>query len=429
MIRVLRLAAGGDGVGRLEDGRAVFVPRTAPGDLVQLTGLEARARFARARVAQVVEPGPGRVEPRCRHYIRDACGGCQLQHLEPAAQREAKRGIVADALERIGKLRVVVPPLVAGPSDWEYRSRITLAVGPGRRHAGFHPLGEPGRVFPLERCLLAAPPLMTLWAALQPALSLLPADATQLLLRLGREGGLHVVVKARGEAAWTRGADLAARLDARGVTATIWWHPEGGALRVVAGDRTAMPATVFEQVHPGLGDRIRAWALEALGPVDGVRVWDLYAGIGETTAALQARGAVVDSVELDRQAVEVGERRWRELVHAPAETQRPLPAGVTCHVGRVEDLIGTLPDPGAVIANPPRAGMARGALETLRVRRAARLVYISCDPATLARDLGVLCGSAPGTGTSPGYRLLGVQPFDLFPQTAHVETVAVLEGV
>ena len=103
-VRILRLAAGGDGVGRLEDGRTVFVPRTAPGDLVEIGGLRARRRYARARVARVLEPSPDRVDPPCPHYLHDDCGGCQLQHLDAGAQRAARRGFVGDALRRIAKL-------------------------------------------------------------------------------------------------------------------------------------------------------------------------------------------------------------------------------------------------------------------------------------------------------------------------------------
>lgn len=397
----------------------VFVPRTAPGDLVELTGLGRHARFARAEVAEVREPGPGRVAPRCPHYERDRCGGCQLQHLDLSTQLEVKRGIVGDALARIGRLEFAVPPVVPSPEAWGYRSRITLTLGPGRRHAGFHPLDAPGRVFPLELCHLAAPPLMALWRGTAPLLHLLPDDATQIMLRVDRTGALHLVVLAVGRKAWGDTPRLRTRLAEHGVTATIWWQPEAGALRVVAGDRDAVPATVFEQVHPALGDRIRAFAVAALGEVAGRRVWDLYAGIGETSEALHALGAQVESVELDPRAVDFGERQWRAAAHLREESQRPE-GGVTRHQGRVEDLVATMHQPDAVIANPPRAGVARPVLELLRDRRPARIVYISCDPATLARDLGILCGT--------GYRLVTVQPFDLFPQTAHVETVAVLEA-
>lgn len=413
----------------------VFVPRTAPGDLVQLTGIVRHARFARAAVAGVLEPGTGRVPPRCAHYERDRCGGCQLQHLDLPTQLEVKRAIVADALARIGRLEVEVPPPVPAPEPWQYRSRITLTLGPGRRYAGFHPLDAPGRVFPLEQCHLAAAPLMDLWRGVEPLLHLLPADTAQLMLRVDRAGGLHLVVLAAGQKAWTDGPRLRTRLAERGVTATVWWQPEGGALRVVSGDREAVPATVFEQVHPGMGDRIRAFAVAALGAVAGCRVWDLYAGIGETSEALHALGAEVESVELDARAVDVGERLWRAAGHLREESQRPE-GGVTRHQGRVEDLVATMHHPDAVIANPPRAGIARPVLDLLRARRPARIVYVSCDPATLARDLGVLCGtltsSAEPSGRRaaepPGYRLVTVQPFDLFPETAHVEAVAVLEA-
>jgi 23S rRNA (uracil1939-C5)-methyltransferase len=173
-----------------------------------------------------------------------------------------------------------------------------------------------------------------------------------------------------------------------------------------------------------MGERVREFALAGLGSLDGVHAWDLYAGIGETTDRLHGTGATVESVELDRRAVEFAERRWRRALHDPDTSQRPEPSGVTRHVGKVEDLLPSLRDPGAVIANPPRAGLPPQVTEALVSRRPSRIAYISCDPATLARDLARLC---PGAGTSPAYRVAGIQSFDLFPQTAHVETVALLE--
>ncbi len=410
----------------------MFVPRTAPGDLVELTGLRMHARFARASAGRLLETGPDRIVPRCRHYLAEGCGGCQVQHLQYGAQLRFKRELVADALRRIGKLEVAVPEVVAAPEPWGYRSRITLAIAPGRRHAGFHPLEQATRVFPLEHCDIAAPALMGLWHALRPGLHLLPPDATHLVLRADREGGLHAVVRSAGGQAWSGGRRLEEVTRASGVTATIWWHPEEGAPRVVAGDREAFPATVFEQVHPALGDRIRADALERLGSCANLHVWDLYAGVGETTERLFALGASVESVELDRRAVEAAERRWRESRHEREESQRPEPAGVIRHAGRVEDLVGTMRDPGAVIANPPRGGMGRAITTALRRRGPGRMVYVSCDPATLARDLGWLCGTLPAdeSGDSEGtvFRVVSVQPYDLFPQTAHVETITVLEA-
>jgi 23S rRNA (uracil1939-C5)-methyltransferase len=216
------------------------------------------------------------------------------------------------------------------------------------------------------------------------------------------------------------------------VAVTVWWHPEGGAPRVVAGEQGAFPATVFEQVHPALGDRIRGDAVELLGAVGNLHIWDLYAGIGETTEMLHRLGASVESVELDRRAVDAAERRWRDALPERAESQRPEPTGIIRHAGRVEELIGRMGDPDAVIANPPRGGMDPAVTDELLKRRPARIVCVSCDPATLARDLGRLCGTLP-TADRPetagnAYRVAAIRVYDLFPQTAHLETVVLLEG-
>jgi 23S rRNA (uracil1939-C5)-methyltransferase len=151
-----------------------------------------------------------------------------------------------------------------------------------------------------------------------------------------------------------------------------------------------------------MGDKVREFAIRQLGQVTGRSVWDLYAGIGETTALLAGQGAEVQSVELDRRAVAEAESR------GPAATRL---------AGRVEDLLGRLRPPELVIANPPRSGMAQAVTAELRQLKPKRMVYISCDPATLARDLQRL----------ETMRLVDARAFDLFPQTTHVETVAVLE--
>lgn len=401
-VRVLRLAIGGDGVARLDDGRTVFVPRTAPGDLVELADVRLQKRFARARPGRLLEPSPERVEPRCPHYVQDDCGGCQLQHLASGAQREARRGFVGDALRRLARRDVPDPPLVPADHEFEYRTKITLAVSEDGRRIGLHPYAHPDRIFDLHRCHITVPELMTLWQSLRQLRPLLPARLSTIVLRLDRGGGRHVLLRTTGAEAWSGGLRLHAELERRGVPATIWWQAKEGALRAVAGAREAFPATVFEQVHPAMGDRVRAHAVAALGDVAGRHVWDLYAGIGETTAALVRAGATVESVESDRRAV------------AEAESRGPAAHRLAA---KVEHVLAELRRPDVVITNPPRTGMDARIPEALERLRPSLLVYVSCDPATLARDLSRL----------PGYRLGGVRAFDLFPQTAHVETVAVLE--
>jgi len=401
-VRILRLATGGDGVGRLDDGRTVFVPRTAPGDLVELDGLRLHKRFARARTGRLVEVSPARVAPRCPHYVRDDCGGCQLQHLESAAQREARRGFIGEALRRLARRDTLDPPLVPTADEFDYRTKITLAVSADGRRIGLHPYDRPDQVFELEWCHITVPALMRAWQALRTVRHLLPPRLESVVLRQDRQGGVHLMFRSVGSEAWSGAARLRAALLERGTPATIWWQGADGTPRAMAGAESPYPATVFEQVHPAMGDRVRARAVEALGALAGRHVWDLYAGIGETSAALAQGGASVESVESDQRAVAEAERRG-----PPARR----------HAARVEHVLADLRPPDLVVTNPPRTGMDARVTEALERLRPARVVYVSCDPATLARDLTRL----------PGYRLSDVRAFDLFPQTAHVETVAVLE--
>ena len=401
-VRILRLATGGDGVGKLPDGKTVFVPRTAPGDLVELVELRGHKRFARARPGRLIEASPDRVEPRCPHYTDDECGGCQLQHLNYEAQLLARRSFVGDALRRLGKLDVADPPIAPAAQIFDYRTKLTLHVSEDHRRIGLHRYGRPDQVFDLKWCHITVPELMELWRAIRTLRPFLPPRVEQIVLRLDRNGGRHVLFRVGEGEVWDGFERLRRELERRAIPAAIWFQPEGGPARAVAGAGEAFPATVFEQVHPEMGDRVREFALAQLGDVSGRRVWDLYAGIGETTAQLAARGATVESVDIDRRAVAEAEAR------GPAAKR---------HAGRVEDLLRELHPPDLVIVNPPRTGMDERVSDELDRLAPSRLVYISCDPATLARDLQRL----------RHLRLCLVQAFDLFPQTAHVETVAVLE--
>jgi 23S rRNA (uracil1939-C5)-methyltransferase len=413
-MRIERVAAGGDGVGRLADGRVAFVPRTAPGDLALVTVTQTAKRFVRARLAELLEAGPDRVEPACPHYRDDDCGGCQLQHLSPEGQLGARRGILMDAMTRIAKLAVEPPSVRPSPDQWAYRSKITLTAARAARAAGaasqygYHRVGRPDATFSLDRCLIAAEPINALWARVNPNRRLLPDLTTRVGLRLDRTGGDHLIVETAEGPAWT-GAKALWSKGAAERPLTIWWRPEGGAARVVAGAATAYPATAFEQVHPAMGDQARAFAIEQLGPVSGKRIWDLYAGIGETSSLLAQAGARVIGVESDGTAVAEAER-----------TQQSFGDTIERVTGRCERVVGSLADPDLVIANPPRTGMDEGVVREIRSRRPERFVYLSCDPATLARDLARLVeGNA--------YRIVAMKAFDLFPQTAHLETVAVME--
>jgi len=404
VVSISRLSAGGDGVGRLPDGMVVFVPRTAPGDSAEIEVVDRRKRHAHGRLLRLERPGPARVEPECPHYAADRCGGCQLQHLSLPAQRDAKGAIVGDALRRIGRRETPDPEVIAAPAPWRYRTKITLAVSGERM--GLHRYDAPGMVFTLDDCRIAREPLMRLWSALRNHLGLLPAALEELVLREDRAGGLHLVA-AGGAEPWDA-APLAAAAGVAGVA--YWWRPRGGAARIVAGARTGFPALAFEQVNPELAVRIRQDALQDLGDVGGKIVWDLYGGVGDAARLLAAGGARVFSVDRDRSAIEWA-RGW-----AGAGTD------ITWFEGLVEETLHRLPEPDAVLVNPPRAGLVARVSAALQAwgesRPGARLCYVSCDPATLARDLTRL----------PAFALAKVRAYDLFPQTSHVETLAVLQA-
>lgn len=398
-VAIESIAAGGDGVGHLQDGRAVFVPRTAPGDVAEIAITEEKPRYARARLAGPSSPSPLRVDPECPHYTEDRCGGCQLQHLSLEAQHEAKSRIVRDAIRRIGGRQVEEIPVVPSPTPWRYRTKLTVAVR--GEVMGLHRQGDPDAVFALVDCRITNQPLMDLWQILRTQREKLPADLRSLVLRQDRDGGRHVIA-ITGTERWNA-ARLAAVL---GSGVSIWWQPEGGAARVIAGVRTGFPVTAFEQVNPAVAARIRADAIRALGEVGGRIVWDLYGGVGDAARDLAARGARVWSVDADRSAIE-----WAQNAGGP----------ITYVAARVEDALSKLPSPYAIIVNPPRTGLHQRV--TSHIARwgepHGRLAYISCDPATLARDLKRMTS----------LRVTVLAPYDLFPQTAHVETLAVLEGV
>ncbi|MEN9817476.1 MAG: hypothetical protein RLZ32_1356 [Gemmatimonadota bacterium] len=434
-LRVEGIASGGDGVARL-DGMATFVPRTAPGDVVQ-AAVAVQGRMARGRVLQLLESSPARVEPGCPHYVGDLCGGCQLQHLAPEAQQEARTRLVAEALARIGKRRVAPPPLVTG-AEWGYRGRITVALRRrgGRWRGGFHPYADPSRIFELRHCAIAHPRLMTVWERLRALLAVaaLPdADALRLGLRVAarrhdvaprgeapaEEASTGVVLVIEGGERWAAAAAWGREvLGAIPEVLACWWRPEGRgeALCVAerAGEETAV-TMAFAQVHPALADRLRDEVARVVLASGARTVVDAYAGVGRLAVRLQAAGVGGVAIEADHAGADA----------ARAALARTAGTGAGAAPWRVETalveeaLAAALPAE-AVVVNPPRRGVAPGVCEQLEaaVAHGTRLVvYVSCDPATLARDLVRL----------PGWRITDVTCFDLFPQTAHVETVCVLQ--
>jgi len=416
-VRIDSIAAGGEGVGRLADGRVTFVHRTAPGDRVQVALTERKERWTRGRLLRVIEPSPERREPPCPYYAR--CGGCTLEHMDYAAQLRAKARIVADALTRIGGLAVETPEVVPSPSAFRYRNRVSFALRRaehGRVLAGFHALGEPDEIVDLDgACLLPEEPIARVWDALRREwgsdAQRLPSGATlRLTLRASAAGEVSLLVE--GGYGPGRPDELVARVPG---LVSVWHRPREADPELIAGapglpetwgDETVeLSGAAFLQVNRGAAALLEAHVAELAGDVGGLRIVDAYCGVGFHARRLARAGASVVGIELDPRAVE--------------EATRAAPKGARILEGPVEALIRAELPADLVILNPPRAGVHGDVADALVQAPAAQIIYISCNPATLARDLKRM-GDA--------YRLSSVRSFDLFPQTAHVETVVLLEA-
>lgn len=395
------IAAGGDGVGRSE-GLVLFVPRTAPGDLVTVN-FKSKGRFARGTVRSVDTPSPARVEPSCGHYTRDRCGGCQIQHIDYSVQLAQKQQIVRDAMTRIGKRDVQAPEIVASPKEWQYRTKLTLAVRKAgdKRIAGLHRYDNPAEVFDLRECPITDVRVVDAWLEIKQHLDLLPTDDPELRgsVRVSEQGTSFVLI---GGFAWQSIGEFA---DAMKSLVAIWWEPREGRRQLVIDRRThAEPLASFTQVNPSAATLLRNHVVEAARSSAPAKLVDAYSGAGEIAIEMARNGVTVSAIELDPDASE-----W---------TRSQLPAGSTAITARVEDvLMGELPA-DTVLLNPPRIGLHEGVTAILEnaSRKPKRVIYTSCNPATLARDVARM----------PGYSISRMKAFDMFPQTSHVETVCEL---
>ncbi len=394
------IAAGGDAVGRT-GGMVVFVPRGAPGD-VALVSLTPSKRFARGRLDSIEQPSLDRVDAPCPHYTIDRCGGCQVQHLTYEAQLRAKSSIIVDALRRIGRRDVAAVDVEPSDAQWRYRRKLTLHL---RRTgaswiAGLHPFDDPAGVFDLVDCPITDVRVMAVWTELRAAFEHLPDErALRVAVRL-LPGGAAVVVEGAG--AWPRAEQFFAAVPS---VLELWWKPEHGRMRrLAARNEQSQSGASFVQVNAKVAARLQQYVLDRIGAFAPRRLVDGYAGAGAIALSMAARGVAVTAIELDAEAV----ARFGDQLRAPSRAI----------VGRVEDHLASALPADVVLLNPPRAGVDARVTQILQgaANPPRCVLYVSCDPATLARDVARM----------PRYRLAGVRAYDMFPQTAHVETVCEL---
>ena len=449
------LAYGGEGVGRA-DGYVVFVPGGLPGDRLQVRLVQARSRFGRGAIEAVIEPSPQRVEAPCPYFGR--CGGCRLQHVAYPAQLAYKTKQVADALERLGGLRdVPLRPIIGAEEIFGYRNKMEFTVARPRRGAGteadsargglvvgLHETERYDAVLDIDRCLLQSDRMNALLAEARAffvdrGLTVYEQDTGEgllrfLMLREGRHTGELMTNVVTSAPAVSELAPLVARLQAReaGTTSVVLnVNPKKASVAVgveehllsgrdhirerVGGLTFRVSANSFFQTNTRQAERLFDLVVESTGLTGTETVIDLYSGTGAISLLLARRARWVYGVELAQAAVD----------DAGANAAANGITNCTFLAGEVRFVLPSLIAKGVtaevVVADPPRAGFHPKALHALITLGARRIVYVSCNPTTLARDLGEL--------SRGGYRVEWVQPVDMFPHTPHIEAVARLERV
>lgn len=429
-LQIEKLTYGGDGLARLPGdakGRrmAVFVPFTLPGEQVETTVLPQKGGMARAELRRVISPAPERVTPPCPYF--GACGGCQLQHGSYELQLQAKRGILRETFDR-AKLNLPVEIASLANSPWRYRNRIRLHVRAKPHWQVGYLERRSHRFLPITTCPIAAPLLEhALSVFANPAISSLAPDRlTEIELFCNHDRSELTI------AAWTADATpgltaqfrrwiaaiQAAVPQLRGAVALTQRNEHSGPAVIaesggpsltysVAGGSYLVSASAFFQVNMHLLDSLVEHVAAAVSPTSGQHILDLYSGVGLFSLPLARAGVHITAVESSPMSA-------RDL----AQNLQPFANAKAVRESTERFLAKTKRTPDAILLDPPRAGL--GAEVTRHLARIAppRLVYLSCDPATLARDLQPLLAS--------GYAVEHITMIDMFPQTYHIETLILL---
>ncbi len=396
---------GGETLARLPDGRAVFIPYTLPDERIQIRLVEEKERYARAELLEVLSASPARIEPRCAHFAH--CGGCHYQHIPYQEQLIIKQAILKNQLERVGKL--IDPPvssMIPSPTAWNYRNHIQFHISAK---------GNPGylkhhstQLVPIQECHLPEESLNQIWPALD--LEYIPG-LDRVSLRSG-EGGQDTMIIL--ESSDPKPIEFAVDLPLSAV------HQGPGGEIVLAGDDFTIvevhgfpfvvSAGSFFQVNTPVAELIVDYLLDTLPLAEHTILLDVYCGVGLFSVFLAPLVKQIIGIESDPSAAEdflynLAGFDSVELYDVPAE-----------------DILPYLEiSPDIILLDPPRAGISKKVLDSVVSLQPDLIAYISCDPATLARDVSRL--------HNQGYLLQQSTPFDMFPQTYHIESVNIFQRI
>ncbi len=402
-VRLTQCAYGGEVFGRLPDGRAVFVPFALPDEVVQIRLIEEKPGYARGELLEVVTPSPQRISPRCVHFGR--CGGCHYQHMPYEMQLQTKAAILGEQLERIGKLKdAPLHPTVASPLPYYYRNHIQFDLT-AEGKLGYH-AASTDQVFAIQECHLPQPPLDQIWQMIDVE----PIPGLQ---------GVHLRVGMNEEVMLILVCDdpQLPQFQVEGIPlSAVHLSPVGRQVLAgseylfmeVLGRIFRLSADSFFQVNTPMAAAMVEHVLHLLELDPADTLLDVYAGVGLFSAFLAPKVGRLIAIEASESACDdfafnLDEFDNVELYQATAEETLPV---LDVH-------------PKVILVDPPRGGLSRKARQGILRLKPQQLVYVSCDPATLARDARYL--------VEGGYRPHQFTPFDLFPQTYHIESISLWE--
>ncbi len=419
------MTQGGEAMGRDENGRVVFVPYAIAGEEVVAEIVEEKKSYARARLVEVIKPSPARVKPRCAHFglplssfspsshvgegtgVRVGCGGCQWQHIAYDAQLQFKTEIVREQFARIGKISDAPVRDTIGMTDpWHYRNNVQFQIdGDGKLCLRAF---ESHALIPIRECHILHPLVDEMFHSLE----LGSTDFAGVMLRAGTQTGQKMVIL-EGRA----GEPPEVQIDEP--VSVVFWTPDNDSVPLIGRDaiheelrgrRLRVSPASFFQVNTAMAEELIDLVEEYLAPRAEDTLLDAFGGVGTFGLLLAPRVARVIEIEENPRAID--DARANALGFTNVEFKK----------GRVEDALPRLnAHVDIAVADPPRAGIAPHALDALIAQAPRAFAYVSCDPATLARDARRLIDG--------GYRLSEVQPVDLFPQTYHIESVSRFERV
>lgn len=402
-IRIDNLAYGGDALGRLSDGRVVFVPFAIPGELVRLRLVEDKPRHARAELVEVLEPSMDRVIPRCQHF--STCGGCHYQQMNYPTQPKAKAAILREQLERIGGLRdIPAIEVEAAPEPWYYRNHIQFHLTREGK-LGFQHVHS-NQPFAIRECHLPEVAINQVW----PQIEIEPVhDLERISLRLGADEDMMLILESSDPQPLDFSIeDLAISAVQVGPSGSLVLAGSDHVVMEVLGRRFKVSATSFFQVNTHQACAMVKHLIEHLSLQENMTVLDVFSGVGLFSAFMAPKVKRLVGIEISPDACEDFTNNLDEFEN------------VELYEASAEDVLTSINfEPDLIVMDPPRAGLGRKTVEGILAQGAAHLAYISCDPATLARDGKQLAGG--------GYSLVRVALFDMFPQTYHIESISMWE--